>query len=132
MEINITRFVDEACPRDYSASVAEIGASAGPDTWRAACDDSDDYGFLSTAEELQSFREWLKPFGAWDAEEIAAFSDNELRALFTQWVSGDMRECGIEDGCNWADIVARQSEGQAPSNIWRNDGTGEVFFSLEH
>ena len=40
MQINITRFFNEACPRDYSASAAEIGENAGADTWRAACDDS--------------------------------------------------------------------------------------------
>ena len=40
MRINVTRFYLEACPKDYSASVAEIGSNAGQDTWNAAVDDA--------------------------------------------------------------------------------------------
>lgn len=29
MEINITQFYKEACPKDYSASRAEVGNNAG-------------------------------------------------------------------------------------------------------
>ena len=32
MDIDITTFFNEAAPRDYSASVAEIGRDAGPTT----------------------------------------------------------------------------------------------------
>lgn len=128
MNINISRFFAEACPRDYSASAAELGPTAGADTWRAAIDDADDWGFLATSEELAHFREWLKPWGAWDDAEIAAFSDVELRALFTQWVAGDIRESGLPD---WAEYESRAGNGQCHCSIWRDD-SGAVFFELEH
>ena len=92
MDINITRFYNEAAPMDYSASVAEIGPDAGPSTWQAACDDAPDYNMLDTDDKRDTFRKYVKGFGAWTDEEIAAWSDIELNALFIQFVSGDMRE----------------------------------------
>ena len=132
MDINITRFYSEACPRDYSASVAEIGNNAGRDTWRAACDDSSDYLMLDDADKRQAFRDWLKPFGAWDDAEIAAWSDSELNALFLQWIAGDIREClewDVEDP--WAHYAELSEAGTVSSNLWRDDDTGQVYFSLE-
>ena len=84
-EINITRFYNEAAPKDYSASVADIGNNAGMDTWRAALDDAPDYN------KRDAFRAHVKGFGAWTDEEIAAWDDTALNALFIQFVSGDMR-----------------------------------------
>lgn len=91
MEINITKFYREAAPMDYSASIAEIGADAGPATWHAACEDAPDYNLLSTDEARDAFRSHVKGFGAWSDEEIAAWSDVELDALFMQLISGDIR-----------------------------------------
>lgn len=93
MELNITRFFNDACPMDYSASVAEIGANAGRDTWQAACDDSDDFMLLDDEEKREAFRVHVRCFGAWSDEEIAAWSDKELNALCIQMVSGEIREC---------------------------------------
>lgn len=97
MEINITNFYCNACPRDYSASVAEIGRNAGADTWRAAMDDSADYPILDTAEKREAFKEYIQGFGAWDDTEIAAFTDTALNALCIQFVSGDIREYGLDN-----------------------------------
>ena len=132
MQINVTRFYNEAAPMDYSASVAEIGANAGQDTWQAAKDDAGDWNMLDTDEKRQAFREWVKPFGAWDDDEIVAWSDVELNALFVQWVSGDIREClewDVEDV--WTNYQELAEAGQVPSNLWRDD-QGQVFFSLDH
>ena len=92
MEINITRFFEEACPKDYSASVAEIGSNAGADTWSAACEDSADFMMLDTDEKREAFKDYVRGFGAWTDEEINAWSTIELNALFIQFVSGDIRE----------------------------------------
>ena len=129
MQINITKFYNEAAPINYSASVAEIGSNAGPDTWQAAKEDAGDWNMLDTDEKRQAFREWVKPFGAWDDEEINAWSDVELNALFVQWVAGDIREC--LEGSDWDQYMEDAEAGQCPSNLWRDD-SGDVFFSLEH
>mgnify|MGYP001194031171 CR=1 FL=1 len=91
MEINITRFYNEAAPMDYSASIAEIGQDAGPSTWRAALDDAPDYNMLDTDDKRDAFRTHVKAFGAWSDEEIAAWDTTQLNALFIQFVAGDMR-----------------------------------------
>lgn len=98
VEIDITDFFENACPRDYSASVAELGVNAGSDTWRAACDDSPDYPFLDTEEKREEFREHIRGFGAWNDDEIKAWSDTELNALLLQLISGEMRESGLDQG----------------------------------
>lgn len=129
MQINITKFYNEAAPINYSASVAEIGYNAGPDTWQAAKDDAGDWNMLDTDEKRQAFREWVKPFGGWNEAEIAAWDNVELNALFVQWVAGDIREC--LEGSDWDQYMEDAEAGQCPSNLWRDD-QGQVFFSLGH
>lgn len=91
IDINISRFIREAAPMDYSASVAEIGPNAGRDTWQAAMEDAPDYLLLGDEEQREEFRKHMKGFGAWSAEEIAAWSNTELNALLMQLISGDIR-----------------------------------------
>lgn len=130
-QINITRFYAEACPMDYSASVAEIGENAGRYTWQAAKDDAQEYNFLDTDEKRQAFRDWIKPYGAWDDSEIAAWDDTELNALFIQWIASDIRECLERDVDDiWANYQEMAETGTVPSNLYRDDD-GQVYFSLE-
>jgi hypothetical protein len=92
MEIEITAFVKNAAPMDYCASVAQIGEGAGRATWQAAVEDSEEYPLLGTEEARDAFRDHIRGFGAWDADEIAAMSDAHLNALCIQMVAGDLRE----------------------------------------
>jgi len=136
MEINITSLLSEDMFQ-FSHSAYEGGDNAGRNTWKAALDGP--RPLLSTAEELQAFRDYLPDFGAWDAEEIAAMDDNELQALFLQFIAGDVRECpAIEGGradsldeIDWPAYEAEASAGRIPSNLCRAD-SGEVFYSLSH
>ena len=97
IEINITRFVRNAGMIDYFASVAEIGANAGPATWRRACEDSPEYTMLATDDQREAYRAHILAYGAWEPEEIAAWSDGEINALLMQEIAGDVRE--IESLC---------------------------------
>ena len=134
MEINVTKFVQAECMRDYSASVAEIGPDAGPSTWRASTDASEDWNFLPDADALQEFREWLKPWGAWSDDEIAAMSDTHLRALCLQWIAGDWRECfewpEHDDGIDWQFYETMASEGTCPSSFYESDG--RIYWDMTH
>lgn len=96
-EIKITRFVRDAGMIDYSASVAEIGVDAGPTTWRQACEDSPKYTMLATDDQREAYRVHLLAYGAWESEEISAWSDDELNALLMQEIAGDVRD--IESLC---------------------------------
>ena len=129
MEINITKLYNEAYPKDYSASVAEIGANAGRDTWEAAKDDAGVFQFIDTAEKVDAFKRFVRESGGWDDEEINAWSVRELNALFLQWVAGDIREClewDVEDV--WANYEEMAQAGMVPSRLFRTDG--QVYFDL--
>lgn len=130
MELNITEFYNNPCPRDYFASVAEIGASAGPDTWRAACDDSPDYMILDTDEKREAMREYVGTFGAWSEEEINAWSDIELNALLLQMISGDIRESVLDDDRSaWAEYYEQGERGIVSCRMFSDDD-GQVYYSI--
>lgn len=129
MELNITKFFREAAPMDYSASVVEIGTNAGPDTWRAACDDSSDYMMLDTDDKRDAFRTDVAEYGAWTAEEIAAWTDIELNALLLQMIAGDIREAGLDtENPDWAQYVRDSNAGRVRGNIF--PAHGEVYYYI--
>lgn len=129
MELNITEFYNNTRPRDYSASVAEAGDTAGPDTWRAACDDAPDYMILDTADKLQAMREHVRGFGAWTDEEIAAWTDIEVNALLIQMISGDIRESCLSDGGTWAMYYQQAEQGIASGSLFADDD-GQVYYTI--
>lgn len=108
MEINISAYYD-ANPAMYSGSVAELGDNAGKITWNNAKESG--YTLLDTADKLEAMRKWALSSGGWNDEEIAAWTDVELNALFIQLVFGDIRE-GNEDSIFTAD-------------------DGQIYYSLE-
>ena len=132
MELNITRFFNEAAPMDYSASVAEIGNNAGRYTWRAACDDAPDYSdLLNTEYKRQAFRDYVKEFGAWHDEEIATWNDTELTALLIQFISGDIREAGIgpeSDADEWIEYQERSENGQISGRIFKGNDNNVYYY----
>ncbi len=128
MELNITKFFNDAAPMDYSASVAEIGDNAGADTWRAACEDSQDYCILDTEEKRVAFRAFALSSGAWNEEEIATWSDKELNALCMQWVSGDMREGDLDVAePDWDNYQKDSEAGRVSGRIFKGID-GEIYF----
>jgi hypothetical protein len=137
IELDITDFFNNAAPQDYSASIMELGANAATDTWRAACDDSEDYMLLDTDEKREEFREYVKGFGAWEESEIAAWSNTELNALLIQYIAGDIRESGLTRESTLADwgCYARDSEaGRTSGRMFRADScgptSGRIYFYI--
>lgn len=130
MEINITKFYNEACPMDYSASAAEIGANAGRDTWNAAKEDAPDYNFIDTPEKVNAFKSFVRDSGGWDKEEVDAWDLIELNALFLQWVAGDIREC-LEWDVNdiWANYEELAEAGTVPSRLFKAED-GQIYFDI--
>lgn len=132
MEINITRFFNEACPRDYSASVAEIGKDAGIATWSAACEDSADYMMLDTEEKREAYRDHARGYGGWEDEEIASWSDVELNALFIQDISAELREFRELANSDWKEWEALCEAGTCSGRLFGGPFSisGEVFFDV--
>jgi len=134
MEIDVSKFFQSAAPRDYSASVAEIGRDAGPVTWQHACEDSAEYLMLDTDEKREAFRGFVESSGGWTREEIDAWADSELNALLIQWIAGDCRECFPDcrelselTAEDWEAAYEDMQQGHIPSNLFRaEDGT--IYF----
>lgn len=130
MEIDITTLAKMNC-FTLSHSVAEGGENAGQNTWNASKKQAQNTQILNTPEKLQAMRDFARESGGWNNEEIAAWDENELNALFLQWVSGDVREMGFDslDQIDWEEAEEMQREGQAPSNIFKGDD-GKIYFYL--
>jgi hypothetical protein len=127
MELNITRFFEEAEPFNYSASIAERGANAGRETWANALEASTEWRLLTDEGEFEAVRDWLGDFGAWTKEEIKAFSDQEVEALLIQFISGDIREMEGLCGDDWEEYESLVEKGTCGGNMYRGDD-GQVYF----
>lgn len=92
MEIEITALLD-LDQFALSHSAAEGGWNAGPETWQSALERADETPLLDTPEKLQAMRDFARESGGWSEEECAAWTDQEVNALFLQWIAGDVRQC---------------------------------------
>ena len=133
MDIDVTDFLASTDCGLLSGSVTELGPNAGRITWANSINATKKFNPLPDADALQEFRDWLKPWGGWSEEEIAAMSDDHLRALCAQWIASDWRECFDcdPDGADWSEYEIRASEGNCPSSFYRDD-TGRIFWQMEH
>lgn len=133
MELNITHFFNEACPMDYSASVAEIGQTAGEDTWRTAIDDSEHYMILNTNNKREAFENHLKGFGAWPREEIQSWSNLEINALLLQMISSDIREFQELANSDWDEWQKLNEAGTCCGRLYGCPLSfdGQVYYSID-
>lgn len=114
MEIDITSFMAETDAFQFSASAAELGQDAGKITWGNAIDEAHRAPLLTTPEQIDEARDWFGEFGAWDDEERAAWSDDEVNALVIQFISGNIREiealCMGDNGkIDWHEVERLES-----------------------
>ena len=133
MDIDVTDFLASTDCSMLSGSVAELGPSAGRITWANSIKASKEFNPLPDADALQEFREWLKPWGGWSDDEIAAMSDQHLRALCIQWIAGDWRECFdcSPDAVDWEGYRILASDGQCPGSFYCSDD-GSIFWEMTH
>jgi len=130
MEIDITT-LSEMNAFDLSHSVAEGGENAMHNTWKNSKAEAGRHPVLDTPEKLQAMRDYALSFGAWSKEGIDEFSDTELNALLLQMIAGDCRELGADSlaEIDWEEAEEMQSEGQAPSNMFKGTD-GKIYFYL--
>jgi hypothetical protein len=89
MEICISQLLEEDMFQ-YSHSKMEGGERAGEETWGAAM--KGPRPLLTTPEQFAEFRDFVQSSGGWTRKEIDSWDENELQALFLQWIAGDTRE----------------------------------------
>lgn len=134
MYLDITQFVADNDPAEYSASAAELGSNAGRITWSNAQGEAERAPLLTTDAQISEAKEWFSEFGAWDDDEIAAWSHDDVNALVIQYISGNLREieslCSDDDGdIDWQRVEELENAGTIAANIYRNDD-GRIFFYL--
>lgn len=132
MEINITGIFYTGQAHLYSASAAELGEDAGKITWANAQAYASKHRMLDTEDQLEAFRQFVKDTGGWTQEEISQWSNQELNALFVQFVSGDMREAGLDTPSpDWEQYEIDAMEGRVSSRFFKSDDN-QVFYDIRN
>lgn len=134
MELDITVFVTEAEPFNFSASQMEMGQDAGKITWNNAKDEASRSPLLTTEEQITEAKEYFGDFDAWDDEEIAAWDAQTVNAMVIQDISSNLREleslCMGDDGeIDWTKAEALSNEGTIRGNIYLGDD-GNIYFYI--
>jgi len=126
MELNITDFYRNARTLDYQNSVFNSGLqNIGEITWNRAKRDSGKYAF-ATKENRERLIEWLDGFGAWEREEMNAWTLRELNALMIQFVSAWIQDKGDR---TWPEYEKASESGQVGGELFENDG--EIFAMID-
>lgn len=93
MEIDISNLMQrKEDMKYYSASQAEFGPDAGHITWENAVCVMEDEPLLTLPEQIAEAKDYFRGFGAWEDDELDAFSDLEVNTLLLQLIAGDIRE----------------------------------------
>lgn len=127
MEIDITALAEEGDLFEFSASAAERGQNAGPETWANAKEEAKSSPLLTSEDQLNAWRDYTRGFGAWEDSEIDAWTPIECNALFIQFVSGDLRtaqELCPGDGpgdIDWEAYQKLSEDGTCSGNIYASD-----------
>ena len=120
MELDITHMVDDCDDMPtLSGSQAELGPDAGKITWNNSLAYAEKHLLLTDETMRQNARDYFKGFGAWSADEIAAWSDAYLNALVTQEIASRIREMEHFDSDEEYQKAAKQ--GQVSGMIYKGD-----------
>jgi hypothetical protein len=135
-EINVTPLIHSAhfVPFDLSNNRATLGDNAGTLTWNASKQAAQTIPSpLALPEQKDAFRDFVRSSGGWDAEEIAAWSDTELDALFMEWVAGDIREAfgdADPEDWDWKEYEEDAKAGRIAARLFKAKD-GEIYFSID-
>ena len=89
-EYNVSRVAEEEIEL-LSGSVAELGDGAAQFTWSNCLECAENFGD-SLALDYNDARNHFAEYGAWEREEIDAWSERELQALVIQEAASGLRE----------------------------------------
>jgi hypothetical protein len=98
--VNATAMFSHREPWDCANSVANLGERAGELTWACAMGvarNARDWLVTPLPDALSEIADWAQDTGAWSADEIEAWSDEERLALLVQNVASDLRALGSDD-----------------------------------
>ena len=125
MEIDITHLADDPDLWCYSGSAAEHGPNAAQFTWSQAKEQGEATPLLTTPEQLEAAREHFADYGAWESEEIAAWTPEDLNGLAVQEAASALRERDMFETLE--EWEAACYEGTCSGQVYRDD-SGERWY----
>lgn len=126
-EHKINHLLDVDCRR-LSGSVAELGENAGEITWRNSMEMGKRFPVV-TADQIDELRDYYADFGAWEREEIDAWTFEEMNGMVTQEAAAEKRE--LDRFETTADYHEAAERGTVSGNIYFDD-EGNMFIQLSH
>lgn len=133
-EINVSCLLENVNPNDLFGSVATHGKDAAKVTWSASVEAAKTNALDLSEDDREGARKYFEGFCAWEADEIASWTDEELDALILQYASGDLSEAqslcagdGLAD-IDWTEYEALAEQGTIGGNLFENDGA--LFITL--
>ena len=123
MEILITPFVKNYLltgnATDFSCSQNDRGDYAGKGSYAHAVETTKEFSVVN-AETRPTLEKFFGEFGAWDREEIQAWSDAELNGVCLQLIASDYKE--------W--VYAQENDGEDSGRFYDASQTvdGEYYF----
>lgn len=128
-EVDVTCLTASVDPFILSHSAAEAGT---PNQWSDALDIAE--GRDLPGLDVEDAKEFFAGFGAWEREEIAAWTPQEVVALVLQFAAGDLREAqslcpgdGIGD-VDWEAAEELAQEGTIGGRLYASGDS--LFISL--
>lgn len=91
---DVSKMFDAHDPWDVSNSIANLGQRAGEITWENALEIArkrDEWLRSPVEEACEGMREWCRDTGAWDEDELAGYTVDDLLGMFVQNVAGELR-----------------------------------------
>jgi hypothetical protein len=125
-EIDVTPILSEDCSV-LSASQAELGENAGKITWRNCLALAERLPLVTDANR-DDIRDHFASYGAWEHEEIDAWTDVELSAMVWQEAASCVRE--FYEYCR-GDLEVYQQKceaGKISGRLSLNSETGPAYF----
>lgn len=125
-EVNVSCLLDDVDPFILSHSVAEAGEA---NKWSDALEVAAEHGL--EISDVEGVKYYFAGFGAWDRDEIAGWTKQELDALVLQFAAGDLRELqslcpgnGVGD-IDWNEAEKLAEQGTVCGRIY---ASGESLF----
>jgi succinate dehydrogenase/fumarate reductase flavoprotein subunit len=128
MELDVTHMVEDADDMvALSGSVMEHGQDAGRITWNYSVQYAREHPLLKTDAARDAARAHFREYGAWSADEIAAWSEEELQGLMCQDVAYAVREMDVAE--DYEEYQKLSEQGTVSGRLWRGDD-GRWYFDL--
>jgi hypothetical protein len=127
-EIDVSLILSHDCSL-LSASQAELGPSAGQFTWRNCLKMAERHNLVTDANR-DDIRDHFKAYGAWDREEIEAWTDTELSAMVWQEAAAAVREFEDHCGGDYDKYEEACERGTISGRLWLTETTATIYLGI--